>query len=363
MKIGIMGGGQLGFMTILRGTYMGFSFNVLDKTLNVPSSNTPAKIYTFEQYEEFYKNSDVITFEFEHLPIEIVKYMEDKLRPSFENFMLKQSRYSEKSFLSKSGFPVPKFYIASSYSEVEKVIKENNFIPAVIKTTKLGYDGKGQYYIKKLEDLEEIKNLNEEVIIEEFISFEKEVSIIIARNEYEFKTFPISENFHKEGILVYNITPAKIDEKLKREIEEIAIELSKSINLIGIMAIEFFVYKDKILINEIATRPHNSGHWTLDGCTISQFEQFLRAILNLPLSSPQLIKPTLMINLIDIKKPDLYEVLKLNNSFFYWYFKDRKKRRKMGHINILLDNDQAIKFYLARVAELVDAVGSEPTVR
>lgn len=359
-----MGGGQLGFMTILRGTYMGFSFNVLDKSYDVSSSHTSAKIYTFEQYEDFYKNSDIITFEFEHFPIEIVKYMENKLKPSFDIFYLKQSRYNEKSFLSKNGFPVPKFYRARGYSEIEKIIKENNFIPAVIKTTKLGYDGKGQYYIKKFEDLEEIKNLNEEVIVEEFIEFEKEVSIIIARNEYEYKTFPISENFHKDGILIYNITPARINERLKKEIQEISVELSKAIDLIGIMAIEFFLYKDKVLINEIATRPHNSGHWTLDGCIISQFEQFLRAILNLPLVSPILIKPTLMINLIDVQRPNLYEVLKINNSYFYWYFKDRKKRRKMGHINILLEDNSEItlKFYLARVAELVDAVGSEPTV-
>jgi len=339
MKIGILGGGQLGFMTILRGTYMGFEFNVLDKSYDVSSSKTGAKLFLFEDYKSFYNESDIITFEFEHLPIEIVEYMKDKLRPSFEIFYLKQSRYREKKFLKDNNFPVPKFYLAKDGNDAIKIIKENNFIPSVIKTTKFGYDGKGQFYIKNFEDLKHIENINEELIIEEFINFEKEVSIIVSRNENEVKTFPISENYHKDGILAYNITPAKISDKLKKDIEDIAIELSKALNLIGIMAIEFFVYNEKVLINEIAPRPHNSGHWTLDGCIISQFEQFLRAILNLPLGKTELIKPTLMINLLGVDKPDLKKVLRNNNNvYFYWYFKDKKERRKMGHINILLEN-------------------------
>jgi 5-(carboxyamino)imidazole ribonucleotide synthase len=177
-----------------------------------------------------------------------------------------------------------------------------------------------------------------------------EVSTIVARNEIDIKVYPISQNFHKDGILIYNITPAKIPKKLENKIYEIAIELSKSLNLIGIMAIEFFVKNDDVLINEIAPRPHNSGHWTLDGSTTSQFEQFLRAILNLPLGETNLIKPTLMINLLGVDKPNLNEIFKIKNSYFYWYFKEKRIRRKMGHINILLDEydnfDEIVKSML-----------------
>jgi 5-(carboxyamino)imidazole ribonucleotide synthase len=343
MKIGILGGGQLGFMTILRGTYMGLEFNVLDKSFDISASKTGAKIFTFENYKQFYNESDIITFEFEHIPLEIVEYVKDKLKPSFEVFYLKQERIREKEFLKKNNFPVAKFYKADNGNQAIEIIKENNFIPCVIKTSRLGYDGKGQFYIKSFEDLKEVENLNEKLIIEEFIDFQMEISTIVARNEKDIKVFPISENFHKDGILIYNITPANISEKLKRKVEEIAIELSKAMNLIGILAIEFFVYNDDVLINEIAPRPHNTGHWTLDGCITSQFEQFLRAILNIPLGETQLIKPTLMINLIDIQKPKLEEILKIKNAYFYWYFKERKTRRKMGHINILLDNIEEYK--------------------
>jgi len=337
MKIGIIGGGQLGFMTILRGMYMGFEFNILDKTLDVSSRKTPAKLFTFENYFEFYNESDIITFEFEHIPIDIVKHMKEKLRPSFEIFLLKQNRFNEKNFLLNNKFPVARFFRAENGKLAFEIIKKNNFIPCVVKTTRLGYDGKGQFYIKNNENLEEIFNLNEELIIEEYVNFEMEVSTIIARNELDIKVYPISQNFHKDGILIYNITPAKISKKLENKIYEIAIELSKSLNLIGIMAIEFFIKDEDVLINEIAPRPHNSGHWTLDGSITSQFEQFLRAILNLPLGETTLIKPTLMVNLIGIDKPNLNEIFKIKNSYFYWYFKEKKTKRKMGHINILLD--------------------------
>jgi len=337
MRIGILGGGQLGFMTILRGTYMGFEFNVLDKTFDIPSRRTPAKLFTFENYFEFYNESDIITFEFEHIPIDIVKHMKEKLKPSYEILLLKQSRFNEKKILLDNKFPVPKFFRAENGKLACEIIKKNNFIPCVVKTTKLGYDGKGQFYIKNDENLREIFNLNEELIIEEYIDFEMEVSTIVARNELDIKIYPISQNFHKDGILIYNITPARIPKKLENKIYEIAIELSKTLNLIGIMAIEFFVKDDDVLINEIAPRPHNSGHWTLDGSITSQFEQFLRAILNLPLGETSLIKPTLMINLLGVDKPNLNEIFKIKNSYFYWYFKEKRIRRKMGHINILLD--------------------------
>lgn len=337
MKIGILGGGQLGFMTILRGTYMGFEFNVLDKSFDVSSRKTPAKLFTFENYSEFYNESDIITFEFEHIPIDIARYMQEKLRPSFEILLLKQSRFNEKQFLLDNKFPVVKFFRAKNGREAFEIIKKNNFIPCVVKTTRLGYDGKGQFYIKNSENLKEIYNLNEELIIEEYIDFEMEVSTIVARNELDIKVYPISQNFHKDGILIYNITPAKIPKKLENKIYEIAIELSKCLKLIGILAIEFFIRDDEVLINEIAPRPHNSGHWTLDGSITSQFEQFLRAILNLPLGETTLIKPTLMINLLGVDKPNLNEIFKIKNSYFYWYFKEKKERRKMGHINILLD--------------------------
>lgn len=337
MRIGILGGGQLGFMTILRGTYMGFEFNVLDKTFDIPSRRTPAKLFTFENYFEFYNESDIITFEFEHIPIDIVKHMKEKLKPSYEILLLKQSRFNEKKILLDNKFPVPKFFRAENGKLAFEIIKKNNFIPCVVKTTKLGYDGKGQFYIKNDENLREIFNLNEELIIEEYIDFEMEVSTIVARNELDIKIYPISQNFHKDGILIYNITPARIPKKLENKIYEIAIELSKTLNLIGIMAIEFFVKDDDVLINEIAPRPHNSGHWTLDGSITSQFEQFLRAILNLPLGETSLIKPTLMINLLGVDKPNLNEIFKIKNSYFYWYFKEKRIRRKMGHINILLD--------------------------
>ncbi len=354
MNVGILGGGQLGWMTILEGRKFGFNFFVLEDKEGAPACRIADGCFKSSQVEEFYKLCDVITYEFEHINDDIVERVQDKLLPNPQALFIKKSRIREKNFIKKLGLPAPEFREATTETLKEKVLELG--LPVVVKAETLGYDGKGQYLVKELKDLEQIfrnHGKGDRFIVEEFVNFISEISCIGVRSkEGNLKFYPIPFNKHTEGILLYNYVPYK---SLK-EAEEITATLMEELNVVGVFTVEFFLLEDgRILINEFAPRVHNTGHWTLDGACTSQFENLLRAITGLPLGSTELKIPTAMVNILglDIKEIEKEEILKIDGTKLYWYGKKKKPRRKVGHINIQDKNVENLQYKIQKVLKLL----------
>ncbi len=348
MNVGILGGGQLGWMTILEGRKLGFKFFVLEDKEDAPACKVADRCFKSSEVDEFYKICDVITYEFEHIKDEIIERVKDKLLPNPQALYIKKSRIREKHFIKKLGLPAPEFREASKRT-LKEAISEIG-LPAVVKAETLGYDGKGQYLVKELKDVEEILKNHKEgdrFIVEEFVNFTSEVSCIGVRNEKgEKKFYPIPFNKHTEGILLYNYVPYK---SLK-EAEEITEVLMEELDIVGVFTVEFFMLEnEKLLINEFAPRVHNTGHWTLDGAYTSQFENLLRAITGLPLGSTELRVPTAMVNILglEFEEIDIEGILRLGGTKIYWYGKRKRARRKVGHVNIQ-DSDLNVLSYKVR---------------
>ena len=338
MNVGILGGGQLGWMTILEGRKLGFNFYVLDKDPKAPASRVADRWFPPEKAEEFYSICDVITYEFEHIEEEILSKVEDKVVPNLAALELKQSRGEEKSFLYRNGYPVARFR-RGKLGQLRELLREVG-LPAVVKSERLGYDGKGQYRVYEEGEVEGILSRHSEeesFVVEEFVDFQREVSAVGVRDsEGRVKVFPLTENVHEEGILLYNRTAERLP--YEREVVGIVSQLIEDLGIVGLLAVEFFVTKEgKVLINEFAPRPHNTGHYTLDGAYTSQFENLLRAITGLPLGSTKLKLPSGMVNILGMSKEELptEEILKIEGTKVYWYGKTKKIRRKMGHVNVV----------------------------
>jgi 5-(carboxyamino)imidazole ribonucleotide synthase len=356
MNVGILGGGQLGWMTILEGRKLGFNFLVLDPNRNAPASKIADLWLPPEKADELYRRSDVITYEFEHIEEDVLGKVEGKVVPNPFALRLKQSRGEEKSFLYKHGYPIARFG-RGKLAELRDIVRDIG-LPAVVKSDKLGYDGKGQYRIRKLEDLKEVfENHSEEedFVVEEFIRFDREVSAVGVRDSKgRVKVFPTTENVHEEGILLYNRTLEKTP--YEREVVSIVSQLMEDLDIVGLLAVEFFVVEsEKVLINEFAPRPHNTGHYTLDGAYTSQFENLLRAITDLPVGSTQLKIPSGMVNILGLSREEIpfEEILSIKGSKIYWYGKEKRLRRKMGHVNLVSHDGERLKNKLEEVLKIL----------
>lgn len=355
MNVGILGGGQLGWMTILEGRKLGYKFFVLDKNPEAPASKIADVWFPPEEVEEFYSVCDVITYEFEHIEEEVLEKVEDKVIPDPKALRLKKSRGEEKEFLYRHGYPLPRFR-RGRMEDLKRLIDEIG-APAVVKSERLGYDGKGQYRVSSGEDLEEIyrnHSPDESFVVEEFVDFEREVSAVGVRDRRgRIKIYPITENFHEEGILLYNRTTERFPSE--KEVLEIVSSLMEDLSIVGLLAVEFFVTEDRILINEFAPRPHNTGHYTLDGAYTSQFENFLRAITDLPLGSTRLKLPSGMVNILGLSYNELSipEILSVEGSKLYWYGKEKRERRKMGHVNLVAKDSKGVKDRIEQVLKLL----------
>lgn len=357
-KIGVIGGGQLGRMFILECKRMDYSAIVLDPDLKGPAAQVADKAFHPDDVSDFVRSCDIATYEFEHVNIDVVKEIEKSIPafPSSEILKIKQSRATEKTYLSEKGFPVPKFSILKEGSEIPSLLKKMNL---VVKLSTGGYDGKGLFTIKTISDYESIKeDLKEEIIAEEYIDFVKEVSVICGRSKKgDIISYPVVENIHDKGILLYTKAPANISEKAKKRAYEIAADLAKTLDLIGIICVEMFLLDDdELLINEFAPRPHNSGHYTMDACDISQFEMLLRAICDLPMTEPQILCPTAMLNILGkgVGDLDLERILSIPGIKIHLYGKKEVRlRRKMGHINILGKSDKDVNERLDYIREIL----------
>lgn len=344
--LGILGGGQLGRMLAISALNLGFKVNVYAAEKESVAFNVASKSYNFsyqsqQKLEEFFENSDVVTYEFENINLpKLSGKALQKLKPSIKILEICQDRIKEKTFLNSINIKTANFKVVNSETEIQNFLKE--YGPSIIKTVSLGYDGKGQFSLNYGDSLPELNFLENKFIIEQKVSFEKEASIIIARNENEqIETFPIAHNTHENGILRQSVVPSNISSVVESKMQNIAKEIANNLNLEGILAVEFFVTKNgDVIVNELAPRPHNSGHFSLDGCNVSQFEQTVRAVFNLPLLKPILKHETKMINILGSQIYQLDEFYKNPKARVYIYGKKIEGKsiegRKLGHINIWL---------------------------
>jgi 5-(carboxyamino)imidazole ribonucleotide synthase len=291
------------------------------------------------------RQCDVITLEFENIPSQSVRIIADKttVYPAAESLEIAQNRDKEKQFAQKAGLqPVPYFAIRQQ-DDLQQAASEVGF-PAILKSNTLGYDGKGQFVVRDFSELGEAYNQVGKVdcVLEKKINIRCEVSAIIARNaRAELASFPISENQHRNGILHLSIVPARVSEQIAQQAIKNASLLAEAMSYIGILAVEFFVSDDnKLYFNEMAPRPHNSGHYTKDACVTSQFEQQVRMMCGLTPGDTRLMSPVVMVNMLgDLWSPDWASIFARNNIKLHLYGKNEARPgRKMGHFNVLAED-------------------------
>jgi 5-(carboxyamino)imidazole ribonucleotide synthase len=345
--IGIIGGGQLGRMMALSAKEMGYKIAVLDPTPNSPCGQIAdfeitAEYSDLNAISQLAELSDVITYEFENIDVKALEYLEGNsyLPQGSELLKLTRNRLTEKTAIQNLGIQVAPFRLVVNESQFFEAISIIG-LPAVLKTTTGGYDGKGQVVIKSEAAFEEALSLiaKQQCILEGWVPFEKELSIIVARNlNGEVNTFPIAENVHFNQILHTSSVPANITQAVKNTVDQYAEKIASSFHLVGVLAIELFVTNDgQVFVNELAPRPHNSGHYSMNAGETSQFNQHVRAICNLPLGSTELLKPVVMVNILGEHVEEVLKVMKQDSTLkVHLYGKEEsKKGRKMGHINIM----------------------------
>ncbi|MGO0059015.1 5-(carboxyamino)imidazole ribonucleotide synthase [Brevibacillus fluminis] len=351
--IGILGGGQLGRMIALAGRAMGYRFVTMDPTVDSPcgqvcDEQVVAKFDDVEGARRLAAQSDVITYEFENVNASVAEALETTsfVPQGSELLRTTQHRVREKSMIQALGIPVAPFRVITSLADLQAAAEELG-LPAVMKTATGGYDGKGQYVLRTPDDLGKAYDLlsqtGAELIVEQFVKFEKEVSVIAARSlSGELATFPMAENIHRDNILHASIVPARVSDDVQQKAEAIARTIAEQLGVVGLIAVEMFVTADgDVYVNELAPRPHNSGHYSMDACITSQFEQHVRAICNLPLGSTALLSPVVMVNILgEHVQPVLDKLEELPPTCkLHLYGKSESiVKRKMGHLNVLADN-------------------------
>ena len=354
--IGIIGGGQLGRMLAIAARQMDYKTVVLDPDPNCPTSQVADGQVT-EAYAsrdasmQLARSTDVVTYEFENVDADSVSAAAElkPVHPSPDVLRTAQHRLYEKNALLKAGIPVAPFRNVESLNDLKSASDALGY-PMVLKTATQGYDGKGQVIITRAEDIEQsYEKLNKgrtELIVEQFIPFKMEISTICARTvDGKTATFPPSENIHSNHILDVSIVPARIDESVIENARTLAADIALQLDVVGLISVEMFVTKEnEILVNELAPRPHNSGHYTMDGCDTSQFEQLVRVLAGMPIVEPKLHSPTVMVNLLGEVwedtdgNPDWERALELPGVSLHLYGKsEARKGRKMGHINVVAD--------------------------
>ncbi len=367
--IGVLGGGQLGRMLAQAATRLGYRVQVYE-----PQANCPAGAVCHKEvnapYEDtaaltaFARECAVVTYEFENVPVAPLQAIEavTLLRPHWSVLETTQNRSREKRWLRDHQFPHAKFAEVAAPGDVAAGIREVG-VPCVVKTADFGYDGKGQLKVMTDADIPAAvrKFAGQPVVIEQFIDFTCEVSAVVARSPgAAVRVFPIAENIHTNHILDFSIVPARVAPAVSAAAEKLARLIAEKINLVGVMGVELFVTKaGEVLVNELAPRTHNSGHWTLDACMTSQFEQQVRAVCGLPLGAVTLLSPVVMVNILGDAwrngEPKWDALLAQPNVRLHLYGKaEARPGRKMGHFTVTArDADMALEFaekYKARLA-------------
>lgn len=345
--IGVLGSGQLGRMFAMAARRMGYLVHTFSPETDTPTGQISDQEYTasyddLDEVRTFARGVDVVTFEFENIPLETVETVAEfvPVRPSGFALHTAQHRLREKTFLSEHGFPVAPFRHIQTLEELRAAVEVLG-TPAVLKTAGFGYDGKGQSKISSMEEIAAAFELlgGREAVLEGFVDFEREVSVVAARNALgEIVHYGVIENQHERHILDCSLAPARAAPEVVKEATAIAESVLEELEIIGVLCVEFFLKRDgSLLVNELAPRPHNSGHLTIDACVTSQFEQQLRAVAGLPLGSTELLTPAAMANLLgdlwEAGEPDWAAACAFPNVKLHLYGKHEARRgRKMGHL-------------------------------
>ncbi|MEA1854755.1 5-(carboxyamino)imidazole ribonucleotide synthase [Cytobacillus sp. FSL W7-1323] len=348
--IGIIGGGQLGRMMALSAKANGFRIAVLDPTEDSPCGQV-ADVKIVSAYDDMNaikqlaSISDIVTYEFENISAEGLDWLcENAYVPQGSHVLSQtQDRIKEKVAITKAGATVAPYAEIHATEDIYANIEALGF-PAVLKTARGGYDGKGQYVIHNEADIEKAKELlnHGACVLEKFIPFQKEISVIVFRNPNGETAFlPVGENVHKDNILHQTIVPARISKLASQTALEEAKKIADDFELVGTLAVEMFLGEnDEIYINELAPRPHNSGHYSIEACETSQFEQHIRAVCNWPLANTELLKPAVMVNILgEHVEPLIRSIPTVTDWKVHLYGKaEAKFKRKMGHVTLLRDN-------------------------
>jgi 5-(carboxyamino)imidazole ribonucleotide synthase len=371
--LGVLGGGQLGRMFVLQARTMGYSVTVLDPDPQSPAGQM-ADVHLRAAYSDPHALDQLaaacaaVTTEFENVPAEALERLERscRVRPPVKAVAVAQDRISEKSFLQRAGFRTAPFRPVRNEEELRAAVRTVK-LPALLKTSRLGYDGKGQAPIDRPEEAAAAYAAvgRVECVLEERLALETELSVVLARgDDGAIATFPVGENRHRDGILETTVVPARVPQGTADEALTTARGVAGALEYVGVLGVEMFVADGgRVYVNEIAPRPHNSGHYTLDACSADQFEQQLRALCGLPLAEPRLLTPVAMVNLLgDLWQsgpPRWDEVFRRPGVRLHLYGKaEPRPGRKMGHLNCLAnDPDRA----LALALEARDSLVASPT--
>jgi 5-(carboxyamino)imidazole ribonucleotide synthase len=368
--VGILGGGQLARMLALSGAPLGLRFLVLDSTPDACAAQfaplLQADYRDHDALAAFADQVDVATFDFENVPAESARWLADRVPvfPSPRALAVAQDRLAEKSLFRELGIPVPEFADVTSRGSLDEALLRIG-TPCILKTRRLGYDGKGQFRIKSPADADAAwAALGPQadtvgLILEGFVAFQRELSVVAVRGrDGELRAWPLTENWHESGILSASLAPAVVDASLQAQALATARKVAEALDYVGVFALELFLRDGVLLANEMAPRVHNSGHWTIEGAETSQFQNHLRAVLGLPLGDTRAVGHSVMLNWIG-EMPSSLPVLAEASGHWHDYGKSPREGRKVGHATLRADTPGQLAEALERTGR---ALGREPQV-
>jgi 5-(carboxyamino)imidazole ribonucleotide synthase len=374
VTIGILGGGQLGYMLALAGYPLGLHFRFLDPSPEAPvgriATRITAQFNDRSALKKFAAGLELVTYEFENVPVEAARFLAERVPvlPPPAALEAAQDRLNEKRLFQKLGIATTEFAEVTDREALDGAVKQIG-LPAILKTCRMGYDGKGQWILRTAEDVSRAKSelpaanaaawkrsdteaaqQSTPFLLERLVPFTRELSILAVRGRTgETAVYPLVENHHRAGILRLSLAPApQLDRAIQQSAEEGARRVFDALRYVGVLAIEFFEHEGRLLANEMAPRVHNSGHWTIEGAVTSQFENHLRAVVGLPLGSTSAIGCSAMLNLIgDV--PDSAEVLSVRDAHLHLYGKSPRPGRKLGHVTLRASSPEQLA---SRLGEL-----------
>ncbi|HET7269075.1 MAG TPA: 5-(carboxyamino)imidazole ribonucleotide synthase [Oleiagrimonas sp.] len=365
--VGVLGGGQLARMLAVAGVPLGVNFHVVDGKADVCAAQAaPVTACSWDDHDKlgaFADQVDVATFDFENVPADTARWLSARTRvaPNPDALAVAQDRMAEKTTFNAIGLPTADFMQVDTREDLERALAEIG-APAILKTRRMGYDGKGQFRLKSEADADAAWDALGEpaaqygLILESFVPFEREVSVVAVRGrDGEFRAWPLTQNWHVDGILSMSLAPAPGAQALEGKAFEHARHLAEKLDYVGVFALELFVVDGDLKGNEMAPRMHNSGHWTIDGAVTSQFENHVRAVLGLPLGDTRARCPSVMFNWIG-ELPDVRAFLGVDDAHWHDYGKDPRAGRKVGHATVC-GSDHAI--LRERVAAVAAALGRD----
>ena len=362
--VGILGGGQLARMLALAGAPLGLRFLVLDAATDACAAQCApllcADYHDFDALAAFASRVEVATFDFENVPADSARWLAERV-PVFPNpraLAVAQDRLAEKTLFRELGIAVPAFADVDSRAALDAAISRIG-APCILKTRRLGYDGKGQFRLRDASDADAAwaalgaQATTVGLILEDFVPFQRELSVVAVRaRDGEFRTWPLTENWHDQGILAASLAPATVDAAIAEKAVAHARAVAESLDYVGVFALELFLADGQLLANEMAPRVHNSGHWTIEGAETSQFENHLRAVLGLPLGSTRMVGHACMLNWIGAL-PDANAVLADSCGHWHDYGKTPREGRKVGHATLRADTRDALIESLRRVGSVL----------